>query len=136
MEAEGKTGTVFFDGSVTTAEEFETLMRQTMSLGVWDIAAEKWVFAGWASLGANAWADMHFVCLGRPKYAPALLVMEIFERAGVAGLMGHIPEPNALAQKYVTRLGWKRAGTIPKFFRLTDGRRVGAVIFHHRLGKG
>lgn len=133
---EGKVETVFHDGVVDDADLFRALMQSTMSVGIWDLRAGKWAFFMWARLTQGLWAEAHFCSLGRYKKGAAMLAFETYKRAGLYGLIGMIPATNVLAQKWAASMDCKKAGTIPDFFRLTDGRRAGAVIFHHRFKGG
>lgn len=125
MVADDTAGKVFFERSVTTAEEF-TAMAQSPGVHMYFLATNAHELLGvvwlerqqerWAQLSyclfSNTWGPKRTIPLGR-WVVRKLLHMADDEGFLLDMLVGFTPRRNRAACLFALRLGWKKVGVLP-----------------------
>lgn len=134
MDELGHVQTVFYDGSAKNSADFAIILLASQSFMLWDTDKEKWVWVSWAWPASNGWAEVHFCPLDEYKRDMGVKAMQIYKKV-FHGVYGIIPESNVSAQRLVRLLGWKRAGTFPKYCNMVHKKtREAGTIWHKVLG--
>ena len=141
MIDEGKARWVFYDGSITTGDEWLLFIKSPLNytLTVMDDNGAIRMIA-WLNCYENKSARVHYCNLGKYNRGVGKAVREYWSNLRdqdgnrlLKTLVGITPETNNLAVKMVKLLGFTVIGTIPHFCRMKyDGDRlVGGVISYY-----
>lgn len=137
----------FFDGTVASAGEFLAAMKSGANRLFVVLHEDKAKAVFWLNHleGRSCW--LHFAIfreawgrVGRDMGRGVLaFLLQSKNQAGdhiFDSVVGVIPRPNTLAQRYAADVGMKRVGTVPLMLvDAYEGRSVDAVIFNAIRGK-
>jgi len=139
MKDQGLLKTMFWEGNITEAKHFISLMQSPNNHPVFFFHNQNCVGFAWLSSVASNYAFVHF-CLFKDVWGRAVevglnAVDYWFSWPGDDGplldvLIGIMPGFNKRAHKYVEKLGWTRLGQIPGMFKDKDRNRENAVVYY------
>lgn len=135
---EGKVETVFFNGVISTPQEWLTLFNSPHVFPVVimdDDPKPDVVWVSWLNQVSDGWAWAHFCAFGRYRKGVGDMVMDYLSRLGLVGLIGVIPAWNVRAMRMIRSLGWEFSGVLPGLCNtIFLGKRSDGHVHYYRFG--
>ena len=141
LVAQDKVRSTFYDGSITTAEEFIEYLQKPSNYPtfMWNLTTGYPALLGWFNSLKDANCQAHFVCFdgSNPIKAGRELLEWWSSWDMIRNVIGVTPESNENAVRYIQLLGFQVMGTVPDFCDLVyENRRVGGTFAHYSLNGG
>lgn len=137
MCREGKNKTVFYDGFITTGDQWIDFMKSPFNYPVVVVGEDKEPHCvAWLNTYENHSARCHFCVLGKYKRGVGEAIINYWKsmRAGdgsplLLTIIGITPETNEKAIKFIKMMGFTVLGVIPHFCNMKyENNLVGGLV--------